>query len=163
VHSAASLAAPTIGVLEKALRDATRGLPGVSIEDKGLSVVLHTRGASRSDHLHAITRFRALAAPFLSDGVLRVQPGDEMIELLPNIDWTKGDAVHCIVNHVETQTRRRVWPVYVGDDATDEDAFEAIGEGGLTVAVSDRTAGASFRLSDPPAVESFLRQISAVE
>ena len=163
VHNAASLAAPTIGVLEKQLTAAVRGLPGVFVEDKGLSLVLHTRGASKADCLHANMRARALAGPYLSNGVLRVQRGDAMMELLPNIDWTKGDAVRCIVNHVEVQRRERVWPVYIGDDATDEDAFEAIGDGGLTIAVSHRPSRGSFRLTDPAAVEKFLRQISAVE
>jgi trehalose-phosphatase len=162
IHHSASLAAPTIGVLQSELREATRGLPGVFIEDKGLSVVLHLRGAARADRLHATTRFQALAEPYLNDGVLRVQPGDEMIELLPNLDWTKGDAVRCIVHHVETQRHEPVWPVYIGDDATDEDAFEAIGEGGLTIGVSNRPVGASFRIADPTAVEQFLRQISAI-
>src|SRR5581483_2449786 len=75
MHNAASVAAPTIGVLASELIDATRGLSGVVIEDKGLSVVLHVRGASRQDHLHAITRFKALAEPHLTSGLLRVQPG----------------------------------------------------------------------------------------
>ena len=88
-HHAASLAAPTIGVLDKQLREATAGLAGVLVEDKGLSVVLHVRGASAADRLHATTRLLALSEPYLSEGILRVQPGDQMIELLPNIDWTK--------------------------------------------------------------------------
>jgi trehalose-phosphatase len=163
MHGAASLAAPTIGVLVKEVEEATTGLSGVVIEDKGLSVVLHVRGASKADRLHAQTRFRALAEPYLSDGVLRVQPGDEMIELLPNIDWTKGDAVRCILHHVETHRKQPVWPVYIGDDATDEDAFEAIGDGGLTIGVSNRTAGASFHVPDPTAVEHFLRAILATD
>ena len=163
MHSAASLAAPTIGILEKEMSEAIRGLPGVFVEDKGFSVVLHTRGASKADRLHATTRVRAVAAPYLNDGVLRVQPGDEMMELLPNIDWTKGDAVGCILHHVETQRKQRVWPIYIGDDTTDEDAFEAIGDAGLTIAVGHRPAGASFQVPDPAAVELFLRQISAVE
>ena len=163
MHSAASLAAPTIGVLERELTEAVQGLPGVFIEDKGLSVVLHTRGASKADRQHAITRARALAEPYFQDGVLRVQPGDEMMEWLPNIDWTKGDAVRCLIRHVEAQRKQRVWPVYIGDDATDEDAFEAIGDTGLTIAVGRRPAGASFNVPDPTAVEHFLRQISAVD
>ncbi len=63
------------------------------VEDKTYSVVLHTRGASKADRLHATTRFNALAAPFLSEGTLRLQPGDNILELLPNVDWAKGDAV----------------------------------------------------------------------
>ncbi len=157
VHSAVSAAAPTIGLLVRELRDATRALAGVLIEDKGFSVAVHVRAASPPDARHAMSRFQAIAEPYLAGGLLRVQPGDEMAELLPNVDWNKGNAVRLILNHVRTACRVPVWPVYIGDDATDEDAFEEIGDSGLTIAVSARTSGAAFRVTDPEAVERFLR------
>jgi trehalose-phosphatase len=162
-HHAVALAAPAISILSKELRRATKSLAGVLVEDKTLSVVLHTRGASKADQLHATTRFNALAEPFLNDGTLRVLPGDRILELLPNIDWAKGDAVRAIVRHVESRTKETVWPVYIGDDSTDEDAFEEIGTTGLTIAVSKRPAGAAFVIDDPPAVELFLKSILVTE
>ena len=162
-HNAASIAAPAVNLLAKDLRRAVRPLPGVFIEDKTYSVVLHTRGASKADRLHATTRFNALAAPFLSEGTLRLQPGDNILELLPNVDWAKGDAVRAIMRHVEVETREVVWPVYIGDDATDEDAFEQIGSNGLTVAVGRRPNGAAFQVDGPPAVECLLKSILATE
>jgi len=158
-HNAASIAAPAVNLLAKDLRRAVRPLPGVFVEDKTYSVVLHTRGASKADRLHATTRFNALAAPFLSEGTLRLQPGDNILELLPNVDWAKGDAVSAIMRHVEVETREVVWPVYIGDDATDEDAFEQIGSNGLTVAVGRRPNGAAFQVDGPPAVECLLKSI----
>lgn len=163
VHHAASAAAPTLGVLVVEVKNATRELPGVVIEDKGLSIVLHVRGASKADRLHARTRFRALAEPYVNDGILRVQSGDEMTELLPNIDWTKADAVRTVIRHVESMHKQTAWPVYIGDDATDEDAFEEIGDSGLTIGVSNRAAGASFHVADPASVEAFLRAILATD
>ena len=162
-HNAASIAAPAVNLLAKDLRRAVRPLPGVFVEDKTYSVVLHTRGASKADRLHATTRFNALAAPFLSEGTLRLQPGDNILELLPNVDWAKGDAVRAIMRHVEVETREVVWPVYIGDDATDEDAFEQIGSNGLTVAVGRRPNGAAFQVDGPPAVECLLKSILATE
>jgi trehalose-phosphatase len=162
-HNAVSLAAPAVNLLARDLRRAVRPLPGVFVEDKTYSVVLHVRGASKADQLHASTRFHALAQPFLSEGTLRLQPGDHILELLPNVDWAKGDAVRAIIRHVETETRETVWPVYIGDDATDEDAFEEIGSNGLTIAVSRRRLGAAFELDDPHSVECFLRSILATE
>jgi trehalose-phosphatase len=163
MHQAAPLAAPTVGVLVGQARKAVKGLAGVVIEDKGLSVGLHVRGASRADRLHASTRFLALAEPYLRNGTLRIQPGDEMTELVPNIDWAKGDAVRAIIRYLETQTRQHVWPVYIGDDETDEDAFEEIADSGLTIGVSARTKGAAHRIADPSAVEQLLRAILATE
>ena len=92
-HGAVSLAAPAVSLLARDLRRAIKSLPGVFVEDKTYSVVLHVRGASKADRLHATTRFNALAEPFLNDGTLRLQPGDSILELLPNVDWAKGDAV----------------------------------------------------------------------
>jgi trehalose-phosphatase len=162
-HHAVALAAPGLSVLSKDLRRAVKPLPGVFVEDKTYSIVLHVRGASKADRLHAITRFNALAEPLLSEGTVRLQPGDQVFELLPNVDWAKGDAVRAIIRQVETDTKESVWPVYVGDDATDEDAFEEIGTNGLTVAVGKRPARASFQIDDPSAVECFLRAILVTE
>jgi trehalose-6-phosphatase len=56
-----------------------------------------------------------------------------------------------------------VWPVYIGDDATDEDAFETIGNNGLTIAVGRRPAGAAFQVDAPTSVECLLRAILVTE
>lgn len=162
-HNAVALAAPGISVLAKDLRRAVKPLPGVFVEDKTYSVVLHLRGASTADRLHAITRFNALSEPFLSEGTVRLQSGDQVLELLPNVDWAKGDAVRAIMRQVECDAKEPVWPVYIGDDETDEDAFEEIGTNGLTIAVGKRLGGASFQVDDPCAVECFLRAILATE
>jgi trehalose-phosphatase len=162
-HKAVALAAPGISYLAKDLRRAVKPLPGVFVEDKIYSMVMHTRGASKADQLHAVTRFNALAGPLLAEGTVRLQPGDHILELLPNVDWAKGDAVRAIIRHVETETKETVWPVYIGDDATDEDAFEEIGTNGLTVAVGKRPAGASFQIDDPAAVECLLKAMLVTE
>jgi trehalose-phosphatase len=162
-HKAVALAAPGISYLAKDLRRAVKPLPGVFVEDKTYSIVLHVRAASKADRQHAITRFNALSEPLLAEGTVRLQPGDHVLELLPNVDWAKGDAVRAIIRHVETDTKEPVWPVYVGDDATDEDAFEAIGTNGLTIAVGKRPAGASFQIDDPAAVECLLKAMLVTE
>lgn len=162
-HNAVAFAVPAIGILSKDLRRAVKPLPGVFVEDKTLAVALHTRGASTADRLHATTRFTALSEPFLHEGTLRVQTGDQVLELLPNVDWAKGDAVRAIIRHVEAHTKETVWPVYIGDDATDEDAFEEIGGNGLTIAVTKRPAGASFVIESTAEVEAFLRAILVTE
>ena len=163
VHNAMALAAPGISILARDLRRAVRPLPGVFVEDKTYSIVLHVRGASKADRLHAITRFNALSEPLLSEGTVRLQRGNNVLELLPNVDWAKGDAVHAIIRHVEADTKDTVWPVYLGDDETDEDAFEEIGPNGLTISVGKRTSGAAFQIDDPAAVECFLKAILVTE
>lgn len=162
-HKSVALAAPGISYLAKDLRRAVKPLPGVFVEDKTYAIVLHTRAASKADRQHAITRFNALSEPLLAEGTVRLQPGDQVLELLPNVDWAKGDAVRAIARHVETETKETVWPVYIGDDATDEDAFEEIGTNGLTIAVGKRPTSASFQIDDPVAVECLLRAMLVTE
>ena len=162
-HKAVALAAPGISYLSKELRRAVKPLPGAFVEDKTYSIVLHVRGASKADRQHAITRFTALSEPLLAEGTVRLQPGDNVLELLPNVDWAKGDAVRAIIRHVETVTKESVWPVYIGDDATDEDAFDEIGTNGLTVAVGKRPTSALLQIDDPAAVECLLKAMLLTE
>ena len=162
-HNAVALAAPGLSLLSKDLRRAVKPLPGVFVEDNTYSVVLHVRGASKADRQHAITRFTALSEPLLAEGTVRLQSGDQVLELIPNVDWAKGDAVNAIMRQVAADTKDAVWPVYIGDDATDEDAFEEIGTKGLTIAVGKRSAGASFQIDDPAAVECLLKAMLATE
>jgi trehalose-phosphatase len=53
--------------------------------------------------------------------------------------------------------------VYIGDDATDEDAFDEIGPNGLTISVGKLAAAAAFQVDDPADVECFLKAIIATE
>ena len=43
------------------------------------------------------------ARPWLDSGALKSLDASEAVELLPNIPWTKGDAVRWIVDDIETQ------------------------------------------------------------
>ena len=105
VHNAVVARGPGVSILAKDLRRAVKPLPGVFVEDKTLfGGAAHARRLE-ADRLHATTRFNALAEPFLSEGTLRLQPGDHMLELLPNVDWAKGDAVRAIMRHVEADTQ----------------------------------------------------------
>ena len=72
----------------------------------------------------------------------------------------KGDAVRTIL---EEEPEGSV-AAYLGDDRTDEDAFEAIKEGGLGILVTEesRPSGATVRLKPPKGMLDFLRRWEAV-
>lgn len=154
VHPDLTAASATIAVVGDTLRDRTRGLPGVFVEDKGASVALHFREADADRQRQAIDVFGAVAEPLAESGRLRVMRGSYVLELLPNIDWNKGHAVVWIIDRVR-RLCGDTYAVYVGDDVTDQDAFAAIEADGLPIAASDRVA-TSNRLDGPVAVERFL-------
>jgi trehalose-6-phosphatase len=53
------------------------------------------------------------------------------------------------------------WTLFAGDDWTDEHAFEALGDGGISVCVGDRPSVARFRLAAPATVELLLAALAS--
>ena len=91
---------------------------------------------------------------------LRVTGGRVVVELRPDIDWDKGTALAWMRRVHNTG---RLVPVYIGDDLTDEDAFDAIQFNGMGMAVrhdedGDRPTAAQFTLNSPGEVQEFLRR-----
>ena len=163
LHSQTGDTCALVQRLGRSLVDATQDIAGVRIENKELTVAMHVRRAAPAARKRAEEIFREIAGPFLKTGALHLQYGAAVFELLPGVAWTKGDAVLRIKAEVERQHRRAAWLIYLGDDVTDENAFSAVGAGGITIAVGDRPATAAFRLPDPNAVERFLRELALTE
>lgn len=162
-HPRADEARGLIGLLARSLRTQVADLPGVLIEDKGYSMSMHVRQAHPDHKIQADAIFLRMTLPHIDDGALRLMPGSNVSELLPNIPWTKGDAVHWIC---ETERDRRgsdqppPCVVYLGDDFTDEDAFRVVGTA-TSIIVGPRTSLVEMRLKDPSAVEAFLGHLAA--
>jgi trehalose-phosphatase len=147
--------------LARSLTAAISPLPGAFLENKELSWALHTRAASAVDRQQAERAFWSLATPALEGGTLRLQRGDCVFELLPDISWNKGDAVRWIEADATRRLGAAVRPIYLGDDLTDEHAFVAVGTRGITVVVGRRPSQAGRRLKDPAAVEQLLIRLVA--
>lgn len=143
------------------LEDETETFEGVSVEPKKASVAVHCRLASKEDG----DRVKELVDGILADhpDELKVTPGKMVYEIQPNIDWDKGKAVLYLLEALDLDGPDVV-PIYVGDDVTDEDAFQAISGIGLGVYVgelddpetSDRTTHADYALTDVEEVKTFL-------
>jgi trehalose 6-phosphate phosphatase len=135
-------AAPPPGLLEPARRAFAAFAahhPGTLVEDKRLSLALHYRQApGAADGADAL----ALELAEASGGMLRLQRGKMVVELLPS-GSDKGSAVAALM--AEPGYRGRV-PVFVGDDVTDEAGFRVVnGLGGTSVRVGDAAAATEAR------------------
>lgn len=138
-----------------ALAQSLGKLEGVWVEDKSFSLAVHYRSASESMAERARTALRGALKPFA--GKLRILHGKKMWEVLPVDIVGKGAAVREIL----TARGDTALPVYVGDDTTDESAFEALHRG-ITVYVGPaRRTRARFRLRDPQEVCRFLERLEA--
>jgi trehalose 6-phosphate phosphatase len=97
------------GLLEPLLAD----VPGVVIEDKGLSLAVHYRRSRRRE----LARARILEAAARLGGT-RLVGGKRVVNVLPAGGPDKGQALE------KARARLRCdRAVYVGDDETDEDVF----------------------------------------
>jgi trehalose 6-phosphate phosphatase len=121
------------------LAEALAAVPGVRIEPKGPVVAVHVRGVDAAGRAHA----RRVVTQARPTG-WQVLEGRRVLELRPRRLPNKADAVRWIAAH-----RPGAAVLYVGDDATDEDAFAALGRGDFAVRVESRRAraerGAAFR------------------
>ena len=147
--------------LTRSIAVAIAPLPGAFLENKELSWALHVRAASAADRQRAERAFWSVATPALDAGTLRLQRGDCVFELLPDIAWNKGDAVRWIEADANHRLGALVRPIYLGDDRTDEHAFDAVGTRGITIVVGRRPSQAGRRLKDPAEVERLLIRLVA--
>lgn len=151
-------ATEALRALSPAVADLTEQLgdvQGIVIEDKRFAIAVHYRNVADDvvDGVIAAVRRVGRARH------LRVSSGRKVIELRPDIDWDKGRAVDWILNQIDGQDL--ALPVYIGDDSTDEDAFDVLRHKGVGIAVrqglSDkRRSSARFCLADPESVCTFL-------
>jgi trehalose-phosphatase len=133
--------------------------PGAFLEDKELSVAVHYRQSPAQAHPAIEAAFEQVTRPAIESQRLRVMRGSFVLELLPNIPWNKGDAVRWIVERVQ-RGGAPAFPVYVGDDVTDEDALREVEDRGVGIAASDRVTGGDYRVDGPAGVEALLRELS---
>lgn len=130
------------------------GAAGVSMEDKGAAFAVHYRGATETAIVQARAALESVLEPL--GGRLRMIEGDHILEVLPRELGGKGAAARR-----EWLTVRGAIPIYVGNDATDESAFEALAPG-VTVRVGrSRNSRAHFRLGGPAEVRLFLEKLEA--
>jgi len=167
-HHQNDAAAAAIPMLEQAaarLRQRLGSIPGVAVEHKRFGVAVHYRNAARD-------RVDEVAAAVRAAGqrdALRVTTGREVIELRPDIDWDKGKTLRWVMDHLQQTPSAPLVPIYLGDDITDEDAFDAVRDDGIPILLrhnddGDRATAALFALDSPTQAAEFTdrlaRQIS---
>ncbi|MBZ0160051.1 trehalose-phosphatase [Candidatus Methylomirabilis sp.] len=129
-------------------------IPGVLVEDKGLSVSLHYRLVPTRLEMHLKAMFLRDVLPLVRASGLTVLHGKKVIELRPRLNWTKGHAALWLMKHIR---RRSVLPIYIGDDRTDEDAFRALAKG-ITIRVGALEGSkARYYVRDVKEVMAFLQ------
>lgn len=139
--------------LDAVLTQMIGSAPGAELERKPLSIAVHVRQAGRDDAERVLSAVRD--GPALWPGV-HATAGKEVLELaVQQVD--KGSAI--------TQLRRQMdgaTVVFVGDDVTDERAFEALQPGDVGVKVGGGDSAAEYRVESVESVRALLALLAAL-
>jgi trehalose-phosphatase len=145
-----------INKLGRELKEELGEIPGVLIENKGYTLSVHYRKARKAGRRRSTRLFMARLGPLVQKGEIRISHGKAVWEVRPPIDWHKGRAVRWILKQSGFKGR---WPLYIGDDKTDQDAFRAIQNTGLGMMVGSpkKRGAAHYTIENPRKVQEFLR------
>lgn len=148
------------------LETALQETPGIWVERKPASVAVHFRKAPPEVEPAIQRAVQAVAQGYR--GQLVLQAGKKVLELLPAIGASKASAVSALLEKLPTWLGRAPFPLYLGDDRTDETVFRKLKTRGLTILVgrpgegsseSPSTSEARYYLEDPTEVRKFLREL----
>ncbi|MEW6681459.1 MAG: trehalose-phosphatase [Nitrospirota bacterium] len=159
-HEGGVAAAPALRAAEEQLRSQLAGVDGAAVEGKAFAIAVHYRLVDGRQVPLVAEVVNSVAAGYPG---LRVTGGKKIFELRPRLKWDKGRAVLWLLRALKLDLADVV-PIYIGDDETDEDAFEALAECGIGILVRDgpRETTARYALDDPEDVRRFLEGLRSV-
>jgi trehalose 6-phosphate phosphatase len=150
----------TIARLQRELTPLLAHVPGLLLENKRFALALHYRLAQPEVGEWAIGQFVTIVQEYLRRGMaLEILYGKKVVEVRP-IGINKGNALRTLFATAPPMTL----PIYIGDDQTDEEAFQFLDGRGLTILVADRPrpTAAHYLLSNPREVLRFLVLLRAL-
>ncbi|KAF7834279.1 putative trehalose-phosphate phosphatase J [Senna tora] len=115
---------PMIEEVYQVLVEKTKSIPGAKVENNKFCASVHFRCVD-----------------------------EKVFEIRPTIKWDKGKALEFLLESLGFGNCADVFPVYIGDDRTDEDAFKKLrdrGQGfGILVSKFPKDTNASYSLQEP--------------
>ncbi len=132
---------------------------GVFIEDKRLSFTMHFRMADKTGKRSARSIFKKIVLNELNDMPFKVLKGKMVLELTPHVDWDKGRAALYILENLKD----KFFPIFIGDDITDETAFSALRGRGITIKVGwSKRTNADYYIKSQEEIDRFFKKICAI-
>lgn len=154
-HPRAACLRPVLRNAAEELRERLHRHPGVIVEDKGLTLSVHYRQASPESVPEIRRDFDEVISAAPPEDV-RVTQGKMVLEVRPNIQWGKGQAI----GKIRETAERDALPIFFGDDLTDEEGFQVVQDAsGIAVFVGSarQPTRAAYRVDSPGEVAETLR------
>lgn len=134
------------------LKGALSAIPGVLIEEKGITASVHFRKVAEEDIGFFYELFWNTSQGFQDE--FRITKGKKVFDIRPLTAWNKGDAVGLIL---KTSIPERL-TIYIGDDTTDEDAYRFLRGKGISISVGPNPVS-DFYLKSQQEVNFFLEHL----
>jgi len=160
-HAVADWIEPVMGRVASMVKPRLEGIDGTLIEEKRFSIAVHYRLVDEAlvPSIESIVD-EAVA----SDARLKKGYGKKVFEVRPDVDWDKGKALLFLLEALGLDSPDVV-PFYIGDDVTDEDAFDVLRDRGIGILVSQapRPTKATYWVQAPWEVYAFFERLLSLE
>jgi len=147
------------------LQDKLLGIKRVIVEDKKITLSIHYRLTKPGDMLEVKKIVNEIIRPYIIGNKIKINTGKQVIEIKPLIEWDKGKVILWLLARQQFKLEdRKILPIYVGDDVTDEDAFKILRNKGLTIFVGEPDISqAEYYLKDTKEVVEFIQRIAELK
>ncbi|XP_075521177.1 putative trehalose-phosphate phosphatase H [Primulina tabacum] len=152
---------PIINEVYKTLIEKIKHIPGAKVENNKFCLSVHYRRVEEKNWGELGDQVKSIMKGYQQ---LRLTQGRKVIEIRPTIKWDKGNALEFLLESLGyAESNDDIFPIYIGDDRTDEDAFKVLrrkGQGlGILVSKTPKETYASYSLKEPSEVMNFLTRL----
>jgi len=147
------------------LQKHSSALPGLLIEDKGVTLSIHYRLVEKEKQAGVEKEILKVTHPYQKLKEISLRKGKKVCEIRPPTDWDKGKAVQWLLKeHRVALHNKTAIALYIGDDETDEDAFTALHDQAITIRVGRlRGSKAQYYLDNVDQVRELLAIIFSLK
>ncbi|KAJ1398648.1 Trehalose-phosphatase [Sesbania bispinosa] len=114
---------PMIDEVYEKLVEKTKSTPGARVENNKFCLSVHFRCVDEKKWSELAQQVKSVLKDYPK---LRRSQGRKVLEIRPDIKWDKGKALEFLLESLGFANCNDVFPVYIGDDKTDEDAFKVM-------------------------------------
>ncbi|CAM8936054.1 unnamed protein product [Rhodiola kirilowii] len=151
---------PMIEEVYNTLVEKTKSTEGAKVENNKFCLSVHFRCVDEKSWAALAEQVKLVLSDYPK---LKLTIGRKVLEIRPTIKWDKGKALEFLLESLGYANSDDVFPVYIGDDRTDEDAFKVLrnrGHGlGIIVSKVPKETSASYSLQEPSEVMCFLQRL----
>ncbi|MDD3089215.1 MAG: trehalose-phosphatase [Candidatus Omnitrophica bacterium] len=148
--------------LSRVLKRKLAKIKGVIVEDKYVTISVHYRMTPDRKVPAVMESVLSEVSYYEKKNILRSSGGKKIIEIKPDVKWDKGKAALYIVKRLKAVRAGSPLVVYMGDDRTDEDAFRALGDKGITIHVGTGRTDARYSVKGTGEVRALLGALAGV-